>query len=65
MRKKKTSSKTYNIDTPVPYDNAMYEHEHKENHHKDLLERKGEIIREKYDDLVMRMLKNGLMDNRH
>ena len=65
MRKRKTSSKTYNIDTPVAYDNAMYEHEHKENSKRDLLENKEVIKREKYDELVLRMLRNGLYDERH
>ena len=63
MKKTKALAKVYNIDELVYYDNALYEHEHKENGKKDLKKNSKVNIRKYHDEGAIKVLSTGILYN--
>lgn len=63
MKKTKALAKIDNVNKLVYYDNALYEHDHKENSKKDLKKIKKFNVIEKHNEGAIKILESGILYN--
>lgn len=63
MKKSKTLAKTYDISKDLYYDHALYEHDHKETHAKDIRTLVKINLRQRKDHVADTIVENGIIYN--